>query len=71
MIQSEGRFCNILIEFVIPMRLVRLIIMCLNGTYSRVQVGKNLSHMFHIEHGLKEGVALSPLLLNFACRVCH
>jgi len=45
--------------------------MSLNGTHSRVQVGKNLSHMFHIEHDLKEGVALSPLLLNFAFRVCH
>jgi hypothetical protein len=30
---------NILIEFDIPMKLVRLIIMCLNETYSRVRVG--------------------------------
>ena len=32
--------CNILIEFGIPMILVRLIKMCLNVTYRRVRVGK-------------------------------
>jgi len=40
--------------------------MCLNETYSRVRVGKNLSHMFPIRNGLKQGDALSPLLFNFA-----
>jgi hypothetical protein len=34
--------------------------------YSRVQVGKNLSHMFPIRNGFKKGDALSPLLFNFA-----
>jgi len=46
---------NILIEFGIPMKLVRLIKMCLNEKYSRVRVGKNLSHMFPIRNGLKQG----------------
>jgi len=32
---------------------------------SRVQVGKNLSDMFPIRNGLKQGDALSPLLFNF------
>jgi len=59
-------FYNILIEFGIPMKLVRLIKMCLTGAYSRVQIGKNLSHMFPIRNGLKQGDALSPLLFNFA-----
>jgi hypothetical protein len=36
---------NILIEFGIPMKLVKLIKMCLNETYSRVRVGKHLSDM--------------------------
>jgi len=36
---------NILIEFCIPMKLVVLIKMCLNGTCSRVWVGKHLSDM--------------------------
>jgi hypothetical protein len=34
---------NILIEFGIPRKLVGLIKMCLNETYSRVHIGKNLS----------------------------
>jgi hypothetical protein len=32
----------------------------------RVRVGKNLSEMFPIRNGLKEGDFLSPLLFNFA-----
>jgi len=57
---------NILIEFGIPKKLVRLIKMCLTETYSRVQVGKNLSDMLPIRNGLKQGDALSPLLFKFA-----
>jgi len=45
---------NILMEFDIPMKLVRLIKMCLNETYSRVGIGKHLSDMFHIRNGLKQ-----------------
>jgi len=56
---------NILIEFGIPMKLVRLIKMCLNETYNTVQVGKNLSDMFPIRNDLKRGDALWPLLFNF------
>jgi len=58
--------CNILIEFGIPMKLVRLIKMCLTETYSRVRVGKNLSNIFPIRNGLKQGDAPTPLFLNFA-----
>jgi len=57
---------NILIEFGIPKKLARLTKMCLTETYSRVRVGKNLSEMFPIRNGLKQGDALSPLLFNFA-----
>jgi hypothetical protein len=39
--------------------------MCLNETNSRVRVGKDLSDVFPIRNGLKEGDALSPLLFNF------
>jgi hypothetical protein len=45
---------------------VGLIKMCLNETYSRVRIGKNLSDKFSIENGLKQGDSLSPLLFNFA-----
>jgi hypothetical protein len=48
------------------MKLVRLIKMCLNEMYSRVQVGKDFSDMFPIRNGLKQGDALTPLLFNFA-----
>jgi len=57
---------NILIEFGVPQKLVRLIQMYLTETYSRVRVGKNLSDVFPIRNGLKQGDALSPLLFNFA-----
>jgi hypothetical protein len=56
---------NILSEFVMPMKLVRLIKMCLTETYSRVWVAKLLSDMFPITNGLKQGDALLPLLFNF------
>jgi hypothetical protein len=57
---------NILIKFGIPMKLVRLVKICLNETYSRVRVGKYLSDPFPIKNGLKQGDALSPVLFNFA-----
>jgi len=47
------------------MKLVRLIKMCLIEAYSRVWVGKHLSDMFPIRNCLKQGEALSPLLLIF------
>jgi hypothetical protein len=40
--------------------------MFLNETSSKVRVGKLLSDTFHIQNGLKQGDALSPLLFNFA-----
>jgi hypothetical protein len=63
---SREALYNILIEYGIPKKLVRLIKMCLNVTYSRVRMGKNFSEVFPIRNGLKQGDALSPLLFNFA-----
>ena len=57
---------NILIDFGIPMKLIRLIKMCLTETYSRVRLSKNLSDTFPLRNVLKQGDALSPLLFNFA-----
>jgi hypothetical protein len=40
--------------------------MCLNETYSKVRIGKHLYDRFPVQNGLKQGDALSPLLLYFA-----
>jgi len=55
-----------IIQFGIPMKLVRLIKMCVSETYSTVRVGKHLSDMFPVRNCLKQGGALSSLLFNSA-----
>jgi hypothetical protein len=57
---------SILLEFGIPKKVVRVIKMCLNETYSKVHVGKLLSDKFPIQNGLKQGDTLLPLLFSFA-----
>ena len=56
---------NILIEFGICMKLVRLIKVCLTETCSRVRISKHVSDMFPIKNGLTQGDALLPFF-NFA-----
>jgi hypothetical protein len=48
------------------MKLVRLIKIRLNETYSKVRIGKHLSDNFPIQNYLKQGDALPPLLFSFA-----
>jgi hypothetical protein len=48
------------------MKVVKLIKMCLNETYSKVCIGKHLSHHFPIQNGLQQGDALLPLIFNSA-----
>ena len=48
------------------MEMVRLKKLCLNKTYNKVPVGKNLSDMFPIRNGLKDEDGLMPLLFNYA-----
>jgi hypothetical protein len=57
---------NIVIQFGIPVRLVRLIKMCLYEMYSRAWEDKHLSDTFPVKNGFKQGDALSPLHFNFA-----
>ena len=57
---------NIIIEFGIPMKLVRLRKMCLYKTRNRVRVGKHLLAIFPIKNDFKQGYTLPPLLFNFA-----
>jgi hypothetical protein len=61
---------NILLEFGIPKKLVRLIKMCLNETYSKVHVGKLLSDKFPIQNGLKQGDSVA-IAFQFCFRICH
>jgi hypothetical protein len=53
-----------------PMKLVRLIKLCLNEMYSKVRIGRYLSDNFPISNYLNQGDALSPLLFNYL-RICH
>jgi hypothetical protein len=57
---------SILIEFGILRKLVGLIKMCLNETYSRVRIGRNLSDKFTVQNGLKQELAFE---LCFG--ICH
>jgi hypothetical protein len=57
---------SILIEFGVSMKLGTPIRILLNETYSKVHTGKRLSDRVPVQNCLKEGVALLPLLLNFA-----
>jgi hypothetical protein len=53
---------DILTEFGIALKQVRIINMCLNETCSNVRIGKHLSDAFPSQNGLKHGDILSPLL---------
>jgi hypothetical protein len=46
------------------MKLVRLIKICLNETYSKVRIGKYFSDKFPIQNDVKQEEALSPLIFN-------
>jgi hypothetical protein len=59
---------NVLVEFRVPMKLVRLIKMCLNEMYTKVRIGTHSFDNFPIQNGLKQGDALMPLLFNFALK---
>jgi len=58
-IQLRGRSC-----IIISLKLVRLIKICWNETYSRVRVGQHLSDISPVQNSLKKYVS-SPLLFNF------
>jgi hypothetical protein len=57
---------NILIEFRVPMNVVRPIKMCLNEICSKFHICKHLSGSLPIQNCLKQGDTLLPQLLNFA-----
>jgi hypothetical protein len=48
------------------MKLIWLIKLCLNKTYSKVRTCKHLSDNFPVQNCLKQGDGSSPLLFNLA-----
>jgi hypothetical protein len=46
------------------MKLIKLTKMYLNEAYNEIRIGKCLSDNVSIQNGLKEGDALSPLILT-------
>jgi len=54
-VRSEVLY-NIVIKLVIPVKLGSLTKMCLTETCSKVRIGKNLSGIFPVRNGLKEGL---------------
>jgi len=54
-VRRGGVLYNILIEFGIPMKVVRVVKMCLNETCWSVWVGKHFSEKFPIKNDLKQG----------------
>jgi hypothetical protein len=57
---------SILIDFGVPIKLVKLIKMYLNKAYSKVRIVKYFCENFTIHNGLKQGDVSSPLFFNFA-----
>jgi len=48
-------FYNILIEFYVTIKLVRIIKMYLNKPYSKVLIGKTMTDAFPVQSGLTQG----------------
>jgi hypothetical protein len=61
MIQKEGNIVQYSHRFWGTQKIVRLIKMCLNEMYSKVQIGKNLSDNIPVQNCLKQRDTLLPL----------
>lgn len=63
--------CNILTEFGIPMKLIRLIIISLNETYSKIWIGQYLSDTFLFRMVWNEMLYCRCFPTLLYCAVCH
>jgi hypothetical protein len=55
MIQLVEKYCATFSWYLVPMKLVRQITMCLNETYSEVSEDKHFYNVFPVQNGLKQG----------------
>jgi len=62
---------NILIRFHIIMKLVRLIEMSLDETYSIFCILKNMWNAFLIQNGIKQGDTLITIAFQIYFRICY
>jgi hypothetical protein len=61
----RNKLYEILYEFQIPGKLIRLVSMSLTNTKGKVAVQGEITDKFNIERGLKQGDALSTIFFNF------
>jgi hypothetical protein len=70
-IQLGGKYYTIFsFEFGVAGKLVGIIKMCLNETYNRVRIGKNLSDKFTVQNGLKQEM-LYHHCFSLCFGICH
>jgi hypothetical protein len=62
--------CSNVTEFGIPVKLVRLIKMCLNKTYSKVHIFKNMSDAFPIQESETRRCFIT-IALQLCFRICY
>jgi sorting nexin-29 len=63
---DRNQLCKAMLEFGIPLKLVRLTQATIEGATAKVKAQNKLSESFHIQNGLRQGDALACILLNIA-----
>jgi hypothetical protein len=63
--KNHSKEVSIITEFIIPMKLLRLIMMCLNVSCSNTLIAMYLSDAFPIQNVLKQADDLSLFLSTF------
>ncbi|XP_048521741.1 uncharacterized protein LOC125504187 [Dendroctonus ponderosae] len=53
-------------EFGIPHKIIRLTRVCVEGSRCKVKIGSDMSNVFRVSTGLKQGDVLSPTIFNIA-----
>jgi hypothetical protein len=69
-VKTEIILYNIPIEFTVPMKLLRLIKMCIFETYTKVFVGKRFSDVSYLEW-FRKGRCLIAIVFQFCFRIFY